>query len=95
MGGDAACDHAERMAADVSKSNGLKARYQDIGTVYLLRMLHLRALNANTVTSGGKCGARRIDQQSDSEETLDAYVAALVDVFRRCEESYTLQALSF
>lgn len=80
-GGDAACDHVERTAADVSKSNGLGKipGYRD----------HLPEDNAAFKSVArqfratcGKCGARRIDQQIGLEETPELYCAKLVEVFR-------------
>jgi DNA modification methylase len=78
-GGDAACDHI------------LKPARNDISPAELAR----RAANYGSGTQEGskvspmqyrdicgKCGARRIDRQIGLEETSEAYVAKLVEVFR-------------
>lgn len=71
-GGDAECDH--KPASDNSK----QAATSTLGG---------SKRNVGNALSGyrdlcGKCGARRIDNQIGLEETPEAYVAKLVDVFR-------------
>jgi DNA modification methylase len=70
-GGDPACDHARQSA--VSRANS--------------------GLDGATATQGGtaawrdvcgRCGARRVDRQIGLEESLDAYLATIVAVFREC-----------
>ena len=74
-GGDAACDHVE--IRNTSKSSTLGSSVNGIAS-------------ANTLIKDNrqfkdicrKCGAHRIDQQIGLEESPDAYVAKMVDVFR-------------
>jgi DNA modification methylase len=69
-GGDAACDHKD---ARQTRGNipGTKQATQNNGEG-----------GASFRNKCGKCGARRIDQQIGLEQTPDAYVAAMVEVFR-------------
>ncbi len=66
-GGDAACDHVAGPAVSASSTLG-GGKQPDVAMPFR--------------GDCGKCGARRIDQQLGLEPTPDAYVAALVDVFR-------------
>ena len=74
-GGDPACDHVE--IRNTSKSSTLNSSVNGIPS-------------ANTLIKDNrqfkdicrKCGARRIDEQIGLEESPDAYVAKMVDVFR-------------
>ena len=75
-GGDPACDHVE-MAVGMSDKNTLGHNG------------HLPPSNAANVgrvkqyrDTCGKCGAKRVDLQIGLEDTPEAYVAKLVEVFR-------------
>jgi DNA modification methylase len=65
-GGDSNCDHVQSL----NKHGGERADRNQEG----YKKLYLDVC--------GKCGARRIDSQIGLEETPDAFVAKLVDVFR-------------
>jgi DNA modification methylase len=75
-GGDSECDHVE-MAVGMSDKNTLgpdgylpPSNAANVGRVCQFR------------SDCGKCGARRVDNQIGLEPTPDAYVQALVEVFR-------------
>ena len=75
QGGDAECDHKQTTARQdggrvrVDGFNGSATANSDKG-----------AMNYRDIC--GKCGAKRIDSQIGLEETPDAYVERLVEVFR-------------
>lgn len=72
-GGDPECDHVERRGGHLAQS---AASTRGGG--------HKQA-EAQSMTyrdTCGKCGARRVDNQIGLEETPEAYVAKLVEVFR-------------
>lgn len=71
-GGDATCQHSTGNQVNMTKDNGTNR-----DGIY---SSGVRPGSDNTHCR--KCGARRIDQQIGLEETPDAYVAKLVDVFR-------------
>lgn len=77
-GGDAACDHAKPVPKGGKSTLTNWAGKSDAQEQYAEKLkstLQYRDLC-------GKCGARRIDNQIGLEETPEAYVAKLVDVFR-------------
>ena len=74
-GGDAACDHVE--IRNTSTSSTLDSSVNGIASAQTLIKD-----NRQFKDICGKCGARRIDQQIGLEESPDAYVAKMVDVFR-------------
>lgn len=77
-GGDAACDHAKPVPKGGKSTLTNWAGKSDAQERYAEKLkstLQYRDLC-------GKCGARRIDSQIGLEETPEAYVAKLVDVFR-------------
>ena len=68
-GGDPACDHRPNVKSRATRPLGkLHAGFATI--------------DASTVQRDCHCGARRIDDQIGLEETPEAYVARLVEVFR-------------
>ena len=79
-GGDPKCDHLERTAADVSKSNGLGkiAGYRDSlpsdNAAFRASARQFRA-------TCGHCGASRIDRQIGLEPSPAEFVAELTAVF--------------
>ena len=68
-GGDPACDHRPNVKSRATRPLG---------------KLHggFATIDASTVQRDCHCGARRIDDQIGLEETPEAYVARLVEVFR-------------
>ena len=72
-GGDAGCDHrkAALESGKSQESSGLNGSKRNCGG----------ALAAHYRDTCGKCGAKRIDAQIGLEETPEAYVAKLVEVF--------------
>src|SRR3990172_7103740 len=66
-GGDPECDHETDKTSPTSTLQGGKATQ---GSAKFFR------------ATCGKCGARRIDNQIGLEETPEAYIAKLVEVFR-------------
>jgi site-specific DNA-methyltransferase (adenine-specific) len=77
-GGDADCDHVMSRALKRDNNGGMPPAGE--GT---------RGTQSSTASSVllfrdacGKCGARRVDAQLGLETTPEAYVAAMVDVFR-------------
>jgi DNA modification methylase len=76
-GGDAACDHVRPvtyLASTLGASTGGRSPET-----------HARSIGAQTTPYRdvcGKCGARRIDRQLGLEATPEAYLAAMVEVFR-------------
>ena len=77
-GGDVACDHLRPPLGGDGKTSGLNAKYADDGAFDGKQ--HPRLQHYADVC--GKCGARRIDAQLGLEESPDAYVAKMVEVFR-------------
>lgn len=78
-GGDAACDHAQPIRPQRDNSGGL-----------VNNRLDTRGNQSWSDATGkaqyrdvcGKCGARRVDRQLGLEATPEAYLAAMVEVFR-------------
>jgi DNA modification methylase len=71
-GGDAGCDHK---GAPLASSKSTLAGYTS-------EEVKLRTFSTPFRDICGKCGARRVDNQIGLEETPEAYVAKMVEVFR-------------
>jgi DNA modification methylase len=76
-GGDPACDHVSYYGPPLNKSTLTSA---GIGATPDGAASKAHAKQFRDVC--GKCGARRVDRQIGLEPTPDAYVSALVEVFR-------------
>lgn len=76
-GGDPKCDHIQRTAEDVHKTSKLGSHHRGHPTTNAAYQAQQRQFSVRC----NKCGARRIDQQIGLEQTPDAYIARLVDVF--------------
>jgi DNA modification methylase len=75
-GGDAACDHVERVPGRGSSTlTSAGIGQTDEGAAYQAQKRQFRQ-------TCGKCGARRVDRQIGLEPTPDAFVAEMVAVFR-------------
>jgi DNA modification methylase len=74
-GGDAACDHVERVPGRGSSTlTSAGIGQTDEGAAYQAQKRQFRQ-------TCGKCGARRVDRQIGLEPTPDAFVAEMVAVF--------------
>lgn len=78
-GGDTNCDHVERRM-HLAGGSTLRNDGRPKPGMQETDKTHGQAVPYRSVC--GKCGARRIDQQIGLEETPEAYVARLVEVFR-------------
>lgn len=76
-GGDDNCDHRKRDAADAAKRSTLGPNRDGLDANN-----QAHSSDAPFKTVCGKCGANRIDSQIGLEETQEAYMAKIVEVFR-------------
>ena len=78
-GGDAMCDHrADGERRQIPHGDGRPVETDSYANVRAL----IPGAGANFKSVCGKCGARRIDAQIGLEETPEAYIKAMVEVFR-------------
>jgi DNA modification methylase len=77
-GGDAACDHVKTVYKPQSYADGKAA----VGKSCMSWRGGERNQSEPYGDTCGKCGARRVDRQLGLEPTPDAYLAAMVGVFR-------------
>lgn len=78
-GGDAMCDHrADGERRQIPHGDGRPVETDSYANVRAL----IPGAGANFKSICGKCGALRIDDQLGLEETPEAYITAMVEVFR-------------
>lgn len=82
IGGSADCDHIQVAKFGVRTGLAKAANQVDGGNRLQDNRADETQLNLQFKETCGKCGARRIDRQIGSEETPDAFVAKMVEVFR-------------